>query len=551
MLRTAEMVKLYCIFHRGYLEEVLHKLQNLDAVQFFNVREKFKFLSAPEQAKWGIKELEKVEHLIAEIKPRADATLLEKIFGPRKVFIALARGATEEILRKTREELHSFEEKYLGMRSKREELLRAREKIEEEISKEKITLLRQALKMKVEESELERVRALRRDEEKISPQLLELNSEIERLERDSYLELLSIREKLQNIVQRAHALKNFGAMQHSFFFGCWVPRKKLHRVIRALERATNGYGVITVEEVELGEEAPTLLENPWFVKPYEILTESYGVPKYGEADSTPILAITFTAFFGIMFADIGYGIVLSFLSLIVFIKTTKKDVFQKNLNLILLYAGTASFVFGLLFGEFFGGLVHIAPLWREPIKNVELLLLLSISVGICHISISILSRSVSDFLGGKLIWYPLSLLVILWSSIFLVAFSSYYAWYTLVLGIVLLVASKRIEAFEELLALCANIISYVRIAVLCVLHVMIARLLVSALLFLPAGILGIITGAALFLFGVVLILASGVFLVFIHSLRLHWLEFFKRFYSGVGERFKPFAAHREYTYVMG
>ncbi|MBI5253660.1 MAG: hypothetical protein HY930_04590, partial [Euryarchaeota archaeon] len=265
MLRTAEMVKLYCIFHRGYLEEVLYKLQNLGAVQFFNAREKFSFLGAPEQAKWGIKELEKVEYLIAEIRPRADATLLEKIFGPRKVFIALARGTTEEILRRTREELHSFEEKYFEMRSEREELLREKEKIEEEISKEKIILFKQAFKMKVEESELEHVRALRKEEEKISSRLLELNSEIESLERDSYLELLSIREKLQNIVQRAHVLKNFGAMRHSFFFGCWVPRKKLHRVIRALERATNGYSVITVEEVKLGEEAPTLLENPWFI----------------------------------------------------------------------------------------------------------------------------------------------------------------------------------------------------------------------------------------------------------------------------------------------
>ncbi|MBI5253193.1 MAG: hypothetical protein HY930_02175, partial [Euryarchaeota archaeon] len=424
------------------------------------------------------------------------------------------------------------------------------EKIEEEISKEKIILFKQAFKIKVEESELEHVRALRREEEKIFSRLLELNSEIERLERDSYLELLVMREKLQNIIQKTGALANFGAMPHTFVLGCWAARKNTDRVIRALDRATDNSCIIVTEEVKPGEEAPTLLENPWFIKPYEILTESYGVPKYGEVDPTPILAITFTAFFGIMFADIGYGITLSFLSLIVFIKTTKADVFQKNLNLILLYAGTASFVFGLLFGEFFGGLMKVAPLWREPVENIELLFLLSMSVGISHISISILSRSVSDFLGGRAMWYPLSLLVVLWSGVFLVALSSYYARYTMVLGIALLLAGKRIEALEELLVLCANIISYSRIAILCLLHVTIARLLVSALLFLPAGILGIITGAALFLFGVVLILASGVFLVFIHSLRLHWLEFFKRFYSGVGERFKPFAARREYTYVM-
>lgn len=550
MLRTAEMVKLYCIFHKSYLEEVLAKLQNLGAVQFFDARKKFSFLDVPKQAGRGVKELEKAERFIALIKPEGKPFLLEKIFGPGRVFIAIARGSGEGMLKDAQEKLRSFEEGYSNLQREKEELLRKKAGVEEKINEERKALLREALISSLPESRFEYIKSMKEEEDKISSGFSELEQRIELFERDNYLELLAVREKLQNIMHRARAVADFGAMQHSFVFGCWTPRKNLERVIRALERATDDSSVIAIEEVKAGEEAPTLLQNPWFIKPYEILTESYGVPKYGEVDPTPFLAITFTALFGMMFADAGYGITLSFLSLIVFIKTTKADIFQRNLNLILFYAGSASFVFGLLFGEFFGGLMQVTPLWIEPAGNIELLLMLSIGVGICHVSISILSRLVSNLLGRKSILYPFSLLVVLWSGIFIVALSSHCARYALAFGIALLAAGKGIAAVEELLALCANIVSYSRIAILCVLHVLIARLLVSAVLSLPASFLGIAAGVLLLVSGAALILVSGVFLVFVHSLRLHWLEFFKRFYSGVGERFKPFAAHKEYTYVM-
>lgn len=229
MLRTAEMVKLYCIFHKSYLEEVLSKLQNLGAVQFFDVRKKFRFLSTPEQAKQGVKELEKVEHFIVQIKPEKEVSLFEKIFGPKKVFIALAGGAVEENLRKIREELRIFEEKYLEMQFEREELLRGKAGIDVEISEEKIALLRQALISKIEESKLDYMKSLGREEEKISSKLSELNSKIERLEIDSYLELLAVREKLRNIIVKTEALANFGAMPHTFVLGCWAARENAER----------------------------------------------------------------------------------------------------------------------------------------------------------------------------------------------------------------------------------------------------------------------------------------------------------------------------------
>ena len=93
---------------------------------------------------------------------------------------------------------------------------------------------------------------------------------------------------------------------------------------------------------------PTKLKNNWFVKPFEMFVEMYGLPAYGQMDPTPFVALTYTLLFGIMFGDLGQGLVLMLVGWL----ASKK--FGLRLGDIGVRIGISSAIFGLAYGSFFG-----------------------------------------------------------------------------------------------------------------------------------------------------------------------------------------------------
>ncbi len=503
MFRSIEMVKLFCLFHKDDRDDVLSGLQALGRVEFFDVRQRFPYLDKPKTSVRDVaRRLERVKRLLVAMPPTRRETLEEKLLGPRMRPVQLLSKKTYDFLMESRVRLDELEKEFEGL----------------------------------------------------TPE------DLEDFRRTHRVELLVLEEELENALERMRALEKFGATKDTLVLGCWVTMEDVLRVRRTLRRVTDDACALSFEVPSKGENVPVVLDNPGFLKPYELLSEAYGVPRYREIDPTPILAFTFTLFFGIMFADVGYGLVLVGLGLAVFLKTRVSNMVQRNLNLIIIYSGLASIFFGFLFGEFFGGTLHLGPhfIGHDMAETMELLMILAISVGIVHISISVISRLASARLADESLLYPASILAILWPTVAL-AFSRWEAlppWatslakYLLAAGLLSLVKVKGIEAFDEIIALFANIVSYSRIAIISVLHVVVARLLLESVSGLPRTPTGTIVGAVAFASGTVLILAMGVFITFIHSLRLHWLEFFKRFYTGMGETFKPFTRKSEYTYIQ-
>lgn len=535
------MLKLFCIVHESTLGRVVEQLQRLACVQLFDVKEHFRFLKPLETGEEEVLSLEeRISDLLSDLKPEVRKRLAERLLGPKAVPVEIVERMLS--LKEIEREVNRVEGEYLEYCGRLTEIQKELRGIEEELRR----IEAEAVDIEALPEEAQIRGQLLGRREALLRRLSEVEGELALFKKRSYSHLLALKEALENLKIRARALEKFGRLRSVVLFAGWVPEKCAERVESAIEAGAGGLAVLKFYPPKREDSPPILLENPRIIKPYEVLTTTYGLPEYDGVDPTPILAITFTAMFGMMFADVGYGLALSILSLILYLLTTRRERVIKDINLIVFYAGTASMFFGLLAGEFFGGLLELKPLLSGYLQNLQLLLLISFLLGFTHISISLLSRIASK----KDVLYSLSLLLVLWGSALYISHMPKPAAPLLIAGFAVLIREKGTAVVEELIALAANVVSYARVGALAVIHVTLARLLVGVVESVKDGFLGIVLAALLFVLGAAFILASSTFIVFIQSLRLHWLEFFRRFYSGRGEMFKPLAYKGEYTYLL-
>jgi V/A-type H+/Na+-transporting ATPase subunit I len=233
---------------------------------------------------------------------------------------------------------------------------------------------------------------------------------------------------------------------------------------------------------------------------------------------------------------------------------------------LLMLCAVSSIFFGFMYGEVFGSEqwftiltgVKSAP-WFSPVEHPTTLLRYAIYVGIAQITLGllldllnkILAHRYKDALAGPIVW-----LWLYWSGAFLVVSYGFRVFTAIfdpsIVGVwiippaLAMVALKlwqhRMmglnEAFENLLVSFSHSVSYARILALKLVSSSFSALL------LPASLIGI----APFIVGTVaLILAFETLLAFLHTLRLHWIEWFSKFYQGTGRPFKPFAIPRQFT----
>ena len=199
--------------------------------------------------------------------------------------------------------------------------------------------------------------------------------------------LTQIEEKLQNInktletninfnnkkviaakkileLKKMRETKKFCAVVKSdfFIFTGWLIKKKLD--LLSIEIKNDDKVVLKVEN-SFKEEPPVVLNNNFIFRPFEFLVKLYGVPNYYEIDPTPFLAITYIILFGLMFGDVGQGLIL-FLIGMVLNKIKKKPLYK-----IISILGISAAVFGLMYGSFFGFEDVIKNIWLKPAENIN------------------------------------------------------------------------------------------------------------------------------------------------------------------------------------
>ncbi len=335
-----------------------------------------------------------------------------------------------------------------------------------------------------------------------------------------------------------------------FFVNGWMPAVDLERLRKKIILAFGKKVLVTEKEIreEDLERVPIVLKNPAYFKPFEIFTSILPLPAYTSYDPTPFIGIFFPVFFGMILGDAGYGLVLALLSFLL-VRKFRRPGMARDGGKILLVASLYSIIFGVLFGEFFGDLperfLHMRPLLVERREAVVPMIYFALSVGVAHILLGLGLGAVTGFKHGEkkeAAYKVLSIVTILIMIAILATFFGIIpALLTKPLVIVILFLTPilfftgGLLAPLELLKSIGNIISYVRIM---------AIGLTSVLLAFVANQLGGATGdvvTGLFVAGLLhlLNLVLGVFSPTIHSLRLHYVEFFSKFIEHGGRRFEP------------
>ena len=372
--------------------------------------------------------------------------------------------------------------------------------------------------------------------------------------------------KLQKY-EKIKRIKKFAKVyKESFILVGWIPLSEVSELTDKLKKISRiEYSVESGKEL-LKFSPPTKLKNKKIFSSFEFFISTYGFPKYSDVDPTLFVAITYTIIFGIMFADVGQGLMLSLIGL--FLQKVKK----MQLGGVMSICGISSSIFGFIFGSVFGfenALDHIYKLINfHPIRVMEssmTIIISSIVIGVISIMLAMLANVYSrikrnDYVeavfshnglcGIALYSSLITFLSINFSSSSNSVLNSFLTASMIVFTFLIFlkeaikdkfkvswseyILSQFFELFEILLGYFTNTISFVRIGVFVFVHVGMMMVVFS----LAEGQSPLIYTLIVIL-GNIIVSFLEAFLVGMQVMRLQFCELFGRFFEGGGREFKP------------
>jgi V/A-type H+/Na+-transporting ATPase subunit I len=366
------------------------------------------------------------------------------------------------------------------------------------------------------------------------------------------------RRRLLGDVEQLEAVAQAGATDRAFVLVGWTPRERVPELRLELERAAHGQlaldEISTLREVE----PPVLMRNRELARPFEFLVRFLDLPRAGTLDPTILVALFLPLMVGVMVGDIVYGTLLLVIAILVRRRFAGGSAALRDLSRVFVVGGLWAITFGVLFGEALGNVGHelgVPALWfyRGGADAVQPLLLFSLALGAAHVVLGQLLglwQSASARRRVEFVNRFGSLLAL--GGVFALAglvthhvpggrVASVLAGAAVAAGLVLLIAGRGALGLVmgplELVGTLGNVLSYLRLAAVGLASTYLAMVANELTVVGPIW-LGVFVGV----FFHALNLALASFSPMIQALRLHYVEFFSKFYEGGGQPFRPFGA---------
>ncbi len=343
----------------------------------------------------------------------------------------------------------------------------------------------------------------------------------------------------------------------------WIPASRLAEV---KQRLTEGLSLPFLLESRAPRAAerhlvPVPVRKRGLLKPFALLVQQYGVPRFGEFDPTLLFAITFAAMFGMMFGDIGHGAVIVVAGLVLRRRL-------RAFTYLFVLAGASAMLFGWLYGSIFGVEHWVDPLWIAPMSDPIYMLTVALGWGVAFLTlgsaIAISNRLLSGDQAGALFGPGGLFSLILYLALFggLVNFVQgngfpLLATMMIVVTLLLLIAyqwqssdapygerifTTLIETFEIVNGYVASSLSFLRVAAFSLNHVAL-----SLAVFTLADSMGTVGHWITLILGNLFVIVLEGIIVAIQTLRLEYYEGFSRYFYGDGTPFKPLRVGRPQT----
>ncbi len=377
-------------------------------------------------------------------------------------------------------------------------------------------------------------------------------------------------EYLMNKKLRLAASENFLRTERVNVIKGYIPTDMKDKFVKVVEKSQNNAYYLKIEDVDKDEEAvPILLKNSRFTQAFESLTSMYALPKYNEIDPTPLLAPFYLAFFGMMVADAGYGILMLIGTLFI-LKKANLDESQEKFVRFFYYLSYSTIVWGAVFGSYFGGIIPIKGL-MNPAEQYQELLVMSIVFGLIHLFfalgikayLSIKDKKYLDALYDVGFWYMAlagGIVLLLTMLVPLAPMVKTISKVIMIIGMVGIVLTGGRDAgsiggrlaggaysLYGISSYVGDFVSYSRLMALGLSGGFIASAInmMSGMLFVK-GIPGILGGIIVFFVGQAFNIFLSLLGAYVHTIRLIYVEFFGKFYEGGGKAFNLFRSKPKY-----
>lgn len=378
--------------------------------------------------------------------------------------------------------------------------------------------------------------------------------------------LLEASDRAAIALRREEAKSRLVGTDKVFLLEGWLPADRCAALEKALEPFTCAIETREPTEDEYPQ-VPVQLKNNKLTRPLNMVTEMYSLPAYGTLDPNPLMAPFFILFYGIMMADMGYGLLMMIASVIISKKYRPKGTSGELFSLLGL-CGISTFIMGALTGGFFGdfltqlvaivspGAVFALPKLFDPLDDLTMILIGSMALGMVQIvtgmAISLIEKckrkKFLDAFFEEITWW------IVFIGIALLALGKGAA--VLYVGCALVLLGPIVQGkgwgrltgvfgslYNHVTGYFGDILSYTRLMALMLAGSVIAQVF-NMLAAMPGNMIAFIIISML---GNAMNFGLNLLGCYVHDLRLQCLEFFNKFYVDGGKPFRPMTLDTEYV----